>query len=792
MKKQSLLFYAICLLFALAAKGSQGFTFDTQDSLSFEDKTNQEDASIVKREDPVPVAFYPLNGEFQANEKNDRQPSGILNGVELADGPHNEPEGAYQFFGNAGSYIEFPNDGGLDTRNSITLMCWVQRENTEGPLFNYRKSGPWGVHIWIVNSRFFNRITKYPNHAFANAILTDDPLDAGRWYHVAATYNHNTGENSIYVDGVLAKTQNIGTGFRIATNDTEVRMGVKDGDGRHFKGNITQMKVYDVALDADQIKAAMKDNASSVTICEHDRDTISCPEGEVIRVQHASYGRHDDHTCPDPRILTTNCHAGNSLSIVKANCDNQASCNLFSSNSVFGDPCVGTYKYLEVDYKCIGGGGSGGAAEPCDSSPCLNGATCTNQGDSFECECAEGFGGNTCGQDVDECAHNNGGCQDICVNTIGGYYCACSDPQFSVAPDKRHCIAEGVELDCGQDEMTITLPKSLLVGLDVDHIRLIDVHCTATENETHYFLHTATTECGTILKHTNDHAVYSNMVSEIPIEEHQIVTRVREAMIPFHCYYSKYGVVSSIGILPASKKVILSSKGYGKFTITMDLYRNPNFIEPYSQDDFPVMFNIRERMYYEIRVDTEDDRLTILALECYATPSQDRDSQPRYDVIRDGCSVDDDDTLKFHPRADPQSQRFSLEAFQYVSKHPYVFFHCKVQICNATDPNSRCAQGCIARRRRGAKPLPESADDTYALAQGPLTLDREKREAEADEAADADQSMRVANKGMNLSVVAALAVVIGACAVGMGYMAWQKKKGAATRKFIPLYEDLQN
>ena len=117
------------------------------------------------------------------------------------------------------------------------------------------------------------------------------------------------------------------------------------------------------------------------------------------------------------------------------------------------------------------------------------------------------------------------------------------------------------------------------------------------------------------------------------------------------------------------------------------------------------------------------------------------------------CSVDDDDTLKFHPRPDPQSQRFSLEAFQYVSKLPYVFFHCKVQICNATDPNSRCAQGCVSRGRRSAKPLPESADDTYALAQGPLTLNREKREAEADETEDADQSMRVASKGKTVSIL---------------------------------------
>ena len=123
--------------------------------------------------------------------------------------------------------------------------------------------------------------------------------------------------------------------------------------------------------------------------------------------------------------------------------------------------------------------------------------------------------------------------------------------------------------------MTITLPKSLLRYLDVDHLRLIDEDCTATENQTHFFLTTSTLECGTVLKHNNDHAIYSNMVSEIPLRENQIVTRVREVMIPFRCFYSKFGVVSSIGIKPISKKVILSSKGFGEFTITLDVFKNP-------------------------------------------------------------------------------------------------------------------------------------------------------------------------------------------------------------------------
>ena len=35
-------------------------------------------------------------------------------------------------------------------------------------------------------------------------------------------------------------------------------------------------------------------------------------------------------------------------------------------------------------------------ANPCDSSPCKNGATCQSVNDTFSCECAEGFEGKTC------------------------------------------------------------------------------------------------------------------------------------------------------------------------------------------------------------------------------------------------------------------------------------------------------------------------------------------------------------------------------------------------------------
>ena len=180
---------------------------------------------------PEPVAFYPLNKHFTTNDEQNRpQLRGSASNVVLTRGPHNEARGAYEFSGNSNSYIEFPNGGGiLDVQHSFTLMCWVRPGGQDGQIFNYKKTGAWGVQIWIVAGKFFDRVTKYPNHAFLPAIISDQPLKVRKWVHVAATYNHLTGANSIYVNGVLSKTRNIGTGYRISTNDAAVRMGVKKG-----------------------------------------------------------------------------------------------------------------------------------------------------------------------------------------------------------------------------------------------------------------------------------------------------------------------------------------------------------------------------------------------------------------------------------------------------------------------------------------------------------------------------------------------------------------------------------
>ena len=50
-------------------------------------------------------------------------------------------------------------------------------------------------------------------------------------------------------------------------------------------------------------------------------------------------------------------------------------------------------------FKCVD-------VDECSSSPCLNGASCENGENQFECRCASGFDGTICDININECESN--------------------------------------------------------------------------------------------------------------------------------------------------------------------------------------------------------------------------------------------------------------------------------------------------------------------------------------------------------------------------------------------------
>lgn len=117
------------------------------------------------------------------------------------------------------------------------------------------------------------------------------------------------------------------------------------------------------------------------TVCEHARETITCPTGTRMTINEAWYGRRDMTTCRTTRcpgtgycrILNswqnanrfpapTHCFA-NATNDLRLRCDGQISCNLHASNGVYGDPCRGTLKYMHVSHTCTRTGAELDAAE---------------------------------------------------------------------------------------------------------------------------------------------------------------------------------------------------------------------------------------------------------------------------------------------------------------------------------------------------------------------------------------------------------------------------------------------
>lgn len=207
---------------------------------------------------PRVVAIYPLDEQNKGRDvSGHRNPNGRLFGVRVGPGPDGWPNTATEFIGSKNSYIEFPNRGKLDTRISITVLAWVLHLGHSGPIFNYNRGPRWGVHLWMTRPRqFFARFVKRDGRFTTPLVTHGGNVRFKAWNYLGATYDGNTGMATLWVNNRPVVRTNIGR-LRLATN-RPVRMGAKVGDRRYFRGRVSCVQVYSVALNRKQIIDASK------------------------------------------------------------------------------------------------------------------------------------------------------------------------------------------------------------------------------------------------------------------------------------------------------------------------------------------------------------------------------------------------------------------------------------------------------------------------------------------------------------------------------------------------------
>lgn len=77
-----------------------------------------------------------------------------------------------------------------------------------------------------------------------------------------------------------------------------------------------------------------------------------------------------------------------------------------------------------------------------------------------------------------------------------------------------------------------------------------------------------------------------------------------------------------------------------------------------------------------------------------------------------------DETYRSYYQPSSNIVRFKFSSFHFLNRFPSVYLKCKMIVCRAYDPFSRCNRGCIVRAKRDVGSYQEKVD----VVLGPIQL----------------------------------------------------------------------
>jgi len=149
----------------------------------------------------------------------------------------------------------------------------------------------------------------------------------------------------------------------------------------------------------------------STDVCHGSQLQLQCPTtGQTLSIVDANYGRLSSEVCsegrPAEQVSNTQCRSTSTetVRVLTESCEGKESCSVMVDHHTLNagvDPCVGTYKYLQVQYTCIAVSGLEDMEvepeTPAEEEGTLcrgfNGGVCTvgDEDGQYTCTCAEGY-----------------------------------------------------------------------------------------------------------------------------------------------------------------------------------------------------------------------------------------------------------------------------------------------------------------------------------------------------------------------------------------------------------------
>ncbi|MCH8193569.1 MAG: LamG domain-containing protein, partial [Planctomycetes bacterium] len=173
-----------------------------------------------------------------------------------------------------GSYVE--TGGGFNnvSETTITVAAWIKTDS----LANLDTVASYGYEWRLYADASLGMAFEVGNTQPSSRVIGSRTVNDGVWHHVAGTYDGS--RSRLYVDGELDASVNasgpIGTGGSGYTGAIGALYKNNDGAARNFfSGLIDDVRIYDVALTADQVSAlAILPEASQPTPADGQTDVV--------------------------------------------------------------------------------------------------------------------------------------------------------------------------------------------------------------------------------------------------------------------------------------------------------------------------------------------------------------------------------------------------------------------------------------------------------------------------------------------------------------------------------------
>lgn len=205
-----------------------------------------------------------LKAWYQA-KGNSRDAMGNANGDTVSTVTYEGGPGGVAFRFDGTSYVRIPYVSALAVTSAETIMCWVKLDQLPGGGVSYHVFGQSTsgndndllIGYNVVNSwQFFG----LPNGTVITAPVVPTPLV---WYHLAVVCDSSAGVKTLYVNGEPAIT-----GVCSARTNSVYDWSIGESlvfTGRKFRGLIGDVRMYNAALTATQLKQIISEDLTNLS-----------------------------------------------------------------------------------------------------------------------------------------------------------------------------------------------------------------------------------------------------------------------------------------------------------------------------------------------------------------------------------------------------------------------------------------------------------------------------------------------------------------------------------------------